>query len=240
MLLAVLIFLVGQAAAQNFTEIDRQRDAGQFQQALTSLEKLHQAQPNNAEVLWRLSRTHVDIGEQLPAGKGQAAAYTSALNEAAAAIKADSRNAEAYLAHAIAAGRVGLISGTKRKVELSRDVKESVDKALELNPRMGIAYHVRARWNYEVSSLNFMERTVVKMVYGGLPKASFEAAAADFKKAIQYEDKVINRLELGRTYMKLGNDAAAKTELNRAIAMPNTDPDDPTHKAEARKLLAKL
>lgn len=239
MLLTVLMLLGGQATAQNFSEIDRQREAGQFQQALSSLEKLRQANPNNGEVLWRLSRTRVDIGEQMGAGSGQTTAYSTALNEAVAAVKADPRNAETHLAHAIAAGRVGLNSSTKRKIELSREVKQSIDRALEINPQLGIAYHVRARWNYEVSSLNFMERAVVKVVYGGLPNASFEAAAADFRKAIQFEDKVINRLELGRTYLKLGNKAGARTELNRAISMPNSDPDDPAHKAEARKLLAK-
>ena len=53
----------------------------------------------------------------------------------------------------------------------------------ELDPENEMAYHVRGRWHYGVADLNWIERAVVKTVYGGLPDASFEQAARDLEKA---------------------------------------------------------
>ncbi len=241
-LLALLAFAAGSARAQTggLAEADRLRETGRFKEAVALLGKMQSAAPNNAEVLWRLARAKVDLGETTTARKDQDALYQGALADANAAVKAGPNNAQAHLARAIAAGRVGLNSGTKQKVNLSRDVKESVDQAIKLDPKEATAYHVRGRWNYEVAGLGFVERAAVKVAYGGLPNASFEQAAKDFQRAGQLDDRVINHLELGKTYLKLGDKAKARTELQKAAAMPNGDPDDPMHKREAQELLRKL
>ncbi len=240
--LTALLFTMGAAAqtVSPFGEIDRLRNEGKYREALAALDRLKDGKADRSEVLWRVARTKVDQGETVGAGKEQAALYRAALADAEEAVKADARNPQAHLSLAIAAGRVGLISSSKQKIELSRRVKESVDKTLELDPGESVAYHVRGRWNYEVANLNFMERTVVKMVYGGLPNASFEAAAADFNKALQLDDRVINHLELGKTYLKLNDKSRAKAEFQKAVKLPDGDPDDPAHKKEAREYLKKL
>jgi tetratricopeptide (TPR) repeat protein len=240
LLLAAFLLIHAGASAQSdpsLATIDEMRGDGRFTEALAALESLKAAQPGDVEVLWRLSRTRVDIGEKASARDQQESHYRAAIEDARGAVAAAPDHPEAHLALAIAAGRVGLISGTRTKVELSRDVKESVDRAIELNPNLGPAYHVRGRWNYEVASLGFMSRTVVRMVYGGLPSASYEQAAADFQKSIEIEDRVLDRLELGKTYLKLGERAKARAEFERALALPDEDPDDPEHKEEARSLL---
>ena len=218
-------------------EVDSLRVVGDFRQAFATLNDLVQDHPDNAEVLWRLSRTKVDIGEQRTRDEERAQFYEQAFADAEAAIAADTTNARAYLAGAIAAGRVGLISGTRKKVEMSRTVKEYVDRAIALNPDLPAAYHVRARWNYEVASLGFFSRTIVRAVYGGLPDASYEAAVENFERSIALDDRVVDRLELGRTYMAMDQEDLARTELEKALTLPNKDPDDPQYKEEARELL---
>jgi FimV-like protein len=225
--------------ADALAEVDALREDGKFKEALDVLDGLKAQSPNDVEVLWRLARTRVDIGEQTE-GDEQEALYEAALADAQSAVQANANHAEAQMALAIAAGRVGLISGTRRKIDLSRIVKDAVDRTIELDPNHPIAYHVRARWNYEVADLGFMERAVVKVVYGGLPKASFEQAALDFEKAIELNNNVINHLELGRTYMKLGEKDKARAALQKALDLPTVDPDDPMHKEEAQRLLRKL
>ncbi len=240
----VLLFLVNTAAyaqaSVTLVETDRMREDGQFAEALAALEGMKKEDPQNAEVLWRLSRTRVDMGEQSKAKSEQEKAYAAAMEDAQAAVEADPGNAEAHLALAIAAGRVGLISPTKEKIQLSRTVKDAVDKSIMLDPQLGPAYHVRARWNYEVASLGFFERTIVKVVYGGLPEASFEQAVRDFQKATQLGDRMINHLELGKTYLKLDEPDKAKAEFEQVLAMPLVDPDDPGFQTEAREHLKKL
>ncbi len=221
-------------------EVDRLREQGDFRQALATLNGLREEHPNRAGVLWRLSRTKVDLGEQMEREDEQERFYREALADAEAAVAADSTSAQAYLAAAIAAGRVGLISGTREKVELSREVKEYVDRAIELNPEMPAAYHVRGRWNYEVASLGFFERAVVRTVYGGLPDASYEAAVKNFQVSIELDERVVDRLELGRTYLAMGREEQARAQFERGLELPNVDPDDPAYKEEARRLLDEI
>lgn len=220
--------------------VDQLRTEGDFRQAFAMLNGLMQKHPNHAGVLWRLSRTKVDIGEQREREDERAQFYREALTHAEAAIQADSMNARAYLAGAIAAGRVGLISGTRQKVEMSRSVKEYVDRAIELNPDLPAAYHVRARWNYEVASLGFFSRAIVRAVYGGLPDASYEAAVENFERSIALDDRVVDRLELGRTYLAMDQEGKARAQWEKALTLPNKDPDDPQYKEEVRELLDEL
>lgn len=240
--LLLLALLVPAAQAQtpsSFARVDSLTDAGSYEQALDLLQQRREQQPADAEVLWRLSQTYVDLGEAT-SGDAQAAYYEQAIEAAQAAVEADSQNAQAHVTLAVAAGRVALNSGTRRKVELSRSVKEHVDRALELDPENEMAYHVRGRWNYGVSDLNWIERAVVKTVYGGLPEASFEQAARDLEKAASLGQRVVHHLELGRTYMKLGRDEEAREQLQYAIEMPPSDPMDPAYQEEARELLDEL
>jgi tetratricopeptide (TPR) repeat protein len=232
-----LLFPAGTASAQTtLAEVDDWIDGGQFAKARTTLEQMRQARPQDPEVLWRLARVKVDVGEQTRDKNKQRALYLDAHRDAEAAVQAGPNSADTYLTRAITAGRVALLSGSREKVERSRGVKEDVDRAIALDPANASAYHVRGRWNYEVADLGFVERAVVKVVYGGLPDASFEQAARDFQQALQVEDKVIHHLELGRTYLKLGRKAEAQAEFLRVLALPDTDPDDPMHKQEARRL----
>lgn len=236
----MFLLLAGPAAAQSLGDVDRMRKAGQYREALSVLEQARQRTPADAEVLWRLSRTRVDLGEQAQKEAERLVHYRAALADAEAAVAADDAHAQAHLAVAIAAGRVALQSPTKQKVELSRTVKEHVDRAIALNPRDDAALHVRARWHYEVASLGFLSRTALKLVYGGLPDASYEKAARDFEQAITLQDLIRHRVELAKTFLKLDRPADARTHLQRALALPETDPDDPGYKTEARALLKAL
>jgi tetratricopeptide (TPR) repeat protein len=240
LLLAPVAQAQSDGLSEALQEVDRLRTEGDFRQAFATLNGLMQDHANNPEVLWRLSRTKVDIGEQRNSEDVRKQFYREALTHAEAAIAADSMNARAYLAGAIAAGRVGLMSGTREKVELSRTVKEYVDRAIELNPDLPAPYHVRARWNYEVASLGFFSRAVVRAVYGGLPDASYEAAVDDFERSIALDDRVVDRLELGRTYLAMDQEDEARAQLEKALTLSNKDPDDPQYKEEARELLREL
>ncbi|PEN12967.1 hypothetical protein CRI94_12050 [Longibacter salinarum] len=224
----------------NLVEADSLRRAGAFREAFGLLTSLKQEHPSNAEVLYRLALTRVDMGEIADSGQRRQSMYKSALEDAKAAVEADTALAFAHLSRAIAEGRVALTAGTKEKIQRSRAVKRHADQAIELDPDMASAYHVRARWNREVADLGFFSRAIVKTVYGGLPEASFEQSVRDFKTAIQKEDKIVHHIELARTYMKMDREDAAKEELQTVLAMENEDPDDPQHKKEAEELLNDL
>lgn len=227
-------------AEPSFAAVDSLRDAGAFRDAFGQLVGMADQYPDNANVHWRLALTRVDMGEVSDSDRKRQSFYKQALDDAKAALAADSMNARAHYAMAVAEGRVALTAGSREKIRRSRAVKHHADRAIELDPTMSSAYHVRARWNREVADLGFFSRAIVKTVYGGLPEASFEQAVRDFQKAIELEDTIIHHLELGRTYAKMDDEDKAKNHLQMVLDMPETDPDDPRHKADARELLEDL
>jgi len=221
-------------------EADSLRNAGKYREALAQLSTLEGRHPQNADVLYRLSLTRVDIGENAEDDRMQRQMYDGALTAAQAAVEADSTNAYAHLSAAIAEGRVALTAGTREKIERSRQVKHHADRAIELDPDLSSAYHVRARWNREVADLGFFTRAIVRTVYGGLPDASFEQSVRDFQTAIEKEDTIVHHIELARTYLKMDREDDARTELEKVLAMEVDDPDDPKHKREAQELLDEI
>jgi len=220
--------------------VDSLRNAGAFRDAFGRLTSLKQDHPQNAEIHYRLALTRVDMGETSDSDQKRKSMYHAALENAQAAVAADSMLAYSHLAAAIAEGRVALTAGTKEKIQRSRAVKHHADRAIELDPDMASAYHVRARWNREVADLGFFSRTIVRTVYGGLPEASFDQSVRDFKTAIEKEDTIVHHIELARTYLKMDREAEARASLQTVLDMENDDPDDPQHKKEARELLDEL
>lgn len=225
---------------QALVEVDSLRNAGAFRDAFSRLSTLNNEHPQSAEVLYRLALTRVDMGEMADADQARESMYSAALERAQAAVDADTLHAYAHLSKAIAEGRVALTAGTKEKIQRSRAVKHHADRAIELDPDLASAYHVRARWNREVADLGFFSRTIVRTVYGGLPDASFEQSVRDFQTAIEKEDTIVHHIELARTYLKMDREEDAKKELQTVLSMENEDPDDPQHKKEARELLDDL
>ncbi len=124
------------------------------------------------------------------------------------------------------------------KLRASRLMHQYVTHALELNPNDDFAWNIHGQWNREVSKLSWVEKLVVKIVYGGLPDASFDQAIADFRRAIQLRPmRIMHWLELGKTYLAMGDKDNARTNLQHAIDLPHNDGVDDKMKDEARKWL---
>lgn len=242
LLLVLSVYTEAQAQASRppLTQIDQLRAAGRFVEARDALEDLAQREPENSEAWWRLARTYVELGDVEESKSERARLLDRGREAAQCAIDHDSTNSNAHLSLAITVGRIAMDSGTRDRVELSRVLKEHVDRAIELDSTNALAYHVRGRWNYAIADLGFFERAAVKLVYGGIPAASFEQAARDYQLAAQLENSVINHLELGRTLLRMGKDDRAKAALQRALEIPNADPSDGMYKEEARELLRKV
>lgn len=195
----------------------------------------------NYEALWKLARAHVDVGMPLPK-KEQLEHYSTGekLARRCATLYPDSANGYFFLA--VALGRVALFEGGKRKIQISKEVKAVAERALQADPKHGGAMHVLGRWNYELADLNFIERTVAKIVFGSLPTgASYEQAEKYFTQAVTIEpEKPAHHFELARTLLKLNRNTAARQHLEQCIALPGVFWDDAQHQLAARKLLEKL
>ena len=193
-----------------FAHVDSLRATGDFRAALSRLSALRERHGEDVGILWRQSLAHVDLAKTTDQDVEVEEAYREALAFADEALMIDSMSARAHEAKAIAEGRIALDAGTRERVKRSRAVKRHADRAIELDSTLDGAYHTRARWHREVADLGFLEKAVVKTIYGGLPEASFEQSVQDFQRAIELHDERLHRLELAKTYMKLDREAAAK------------------------------
>ncbi|MBN1541019.1 hypothetical protein JW992_02660 [candidate division KSB1 bacterium] len=243
--LAVLLVcpfaLFAQETAQEWVAKGDSADAiYQDADALGFYEKAIALDSTSCEALWKASRSHVNIGE-VGGEDAQDIHYPAAEKKARRAAELCPNDADTQLSLAIAVGRLAIMRGGKTKVELSKEVKESAEKAIELDPSKDIAYHVLARWNREVASLSGLKKALAKVIYGGLPPASKEKAVELFQKAIELNPAYINHhYELGLTFESLDQWTDAKVAYEKVAALEPKQPRDKKYQAEAAQHMQKV
>ncbi len=228
--------------AENFARGEQMYAAGKLGDAATAYADALKETPNDLRTLCALVRAESEMGEDSK-GDDQRRLLGSAVQHARAAVAAapDSGIAHAWLAAAL--GRQALHEGKKTALAMSREIKSEADHAIALDPGVARAYHVRAAWNRDLATLNFLERAVANTVLGGVPKgATLDNAVADFEKAVALDSLYVNHhLELGRTYHMVHRDADARRELEKAVALaPKSSARDGKYQADARELLSRL
>jgi tetratricopeptide (TPR) repeat protein len=241
--LLFFIFPLGLAISQNAENMQKGDEAYKAfdnSAALKYFQEAVKADSSNCEALWKLARAYVDVGE-VSEEDVMESYYLKAEKYSRRAVAVCPTSTDAHLELAVAVGRVALMSGPKKKVNLSKLVKTEAEKALELDPNNDIACHVLGRWHREVTHLNGFARTFAKILYGGLPPASDEKALEYFNKAIELNPDYINHhLELGITYQMMDNWQQAKIEFEKIANLPMKDSQDPDHKKEAENRLQEV
>lgn len=168
--------------------------------------------------------------------------FQTAINlaEKSVLIKPDSD--AVYVALSRAYGRMAQILSIKEQLNMSKKVKASAEKAVQLNPKNDIAWHIIGKWNFRIAELSWFEKTIANVIFGGIPKdASFESAKNAFEKAVAIKPNGIAHLvELAKTLMELDQNSQAKTILQKAVAIKATESNDNEYLVEANKLLSNL
>ena len=231
-----ITFLLTLAAAALFagvvTDAQLQQERQQYLAAL-------QADSTDHVAAWNLARILIDIGNRQQDKKQRKALYEEAVHYARQAVRhgPDDTWSHHYLAAAV--GKLALTVGGKRKIELSKEVRDEAQEALRLDPDNDKSHHILGRWNREVAHLSPFLKIAAKIVYGGVPKgASDENAVHHFQEAIRINPRHINHhLELGKTWMAMRRYEKAIAEFQTCLDLPDSDPNDELYKAEARKLM---
>jgi tetratricopeptide (TPR) repeat protein len=197
---------------------------------------------SNYEASWKLARAYVDVGETLSDKEERKAYYKMAESLANHAVEINPEGSKAHLYLSIAIGRVALDAGKKEQVRLSKEVKASVDRALELDPNDDIAWHVLGRWHRKMATLGWVQKKFANIFLGGIPKeASVDSSARCFEKAVAINpDHINHHLELGLTYEELKEKEKAIKQYELVLNLPKNDADDDEHKKFAEERLKKL
>jgi tetratricopeptide (TPR) repeat protein len=203
-------------------------------------QQTNQPRDNPAKVeapFWRKASDQYELGRTSKNARERSAHYSRAEEFAQQAIKADPQGDEGYKWLAIALGAQAEDASVRTQIELSRRIKENIEKALVLDPDDDISLLVLSRWHYKVASLAPWTKALVRLVYGGLPYASMEKAEELLLRAIAKKDRIAHRYCLAKVYYRMGRREAALHQLRLALTLPVTFPEEADDLEKARRKL---
>jgi len=235
----------GQSVQELIDQSEQYYEKFDNQNALKTLEQADKQFPDNWEVIWRLSRTCVDIGEHMPSSTdeqedAQLKMYERALEYANKSIKLAPDKSVTYLRRGVVNGRIALFKGVFSVGKVVESIKNDAEKSIALgnggNEIQATANYILARTHAKLMQKGWVARKVA-----GLSWASYETAISSFKKAIQLRPNyVMFYVDYAIALLDEDNYSEAREQLNKAISSPIQDEDDKARKEEAKKLLNEI
>jgi tetratricopeptide (TPR) repeat protein len=196
------------------------------------------AQSNAVETLCAQTKQYCDEMHATKSAVDQKILAAKALDCATRVVAADTNNATAHLCLAVAYVKNFQFVDTRTAINYSRGIKAEAETAIRLDPKNDVSYYLLGRWHYGVANMNFIYKGLVKLIYGGLPRASNELAKENFLKAIALApNRIIHHLELAKTYHVIREKNLALEEINKCAALSPTDRDDADAKQWAADIL---
>jgi tetratricopeptide (TPR) repeat protein len=248
-ILLFVLFCANISFAQTVDELLKQGDQFvaefQNQKALEIYQQAEKLEPNNWEVLWRISRSHVDLGEKMPDKTDkqkdeQEKVYKKAFEYADKSVKNASGQSITYVRRAIANGRIALFEGVFSAIGTVKDVKADCEKAIQLgnggNYVQALAHYVLGRTHLKVCEKSYLVRLPLGLGWG------------DTEKAVQLLETAVKLkpnfrmflFELAKAYVEEDEYDKAKDTLKKVEKAPVVDEDDDKVLADAKKLYEEI
>ncbi|MCL6100830.1 MAG: hypothetical protein M1391_19905 [Bacteroidetes bacterium] len=234
--------IFAQSIDQMINEVEDYYKQFNNEKALEVLKKAEKIDPNNFEVLWRISRTYVDIADKMPKKTSaeedaQLATYNKALEYADKAVKVKPDQSVGFLRRAIANGKIALFKGVFSVAGVVNSVRADVEKAIQLgnggNFIQGVAHYVLARTHAKTSEKWKPARSIL-----GLGWADNDIALQEYKKAIEiYPGYMMFYVDYAHSLIREDDYKTAREMLNIALTCQFQHQDDVNRLAEAKKML---
>ena len=209
------------------------------EEALVKYQEIIKLQPHNVFALCHCSDLNCRIGNRQDSRDKKIGYFKAGLDYANTAWRLDSTNSEANVVMAFSIGRMILLESGREKVAGAGAIKRYAENAIRYDPGNYKAWHILGRWHYEVSGLNFIERTLAKWFYGALPDASLQESIRDYEKSMSLRPGfMLNYLELAKACHRDGQSARAIQLLRRLDSLKDGMYDDRQVRREGRQLLA--
>jgi tetratricopeptide (TPR) repeat protein len=241
----VLLLTCAAGHAQSANELIAKGDAldlkFQAEAALQNYLPAEKMEPQNVRLLVHIARQYryLMYDAKTSAEKLRLGGIALGYGQRAAALGPN--DAEAQLSTAITYGKMLPFQSSREQVAATPLIKRAADKALRLDPRNDVAWHVLGRWHQVLADIGTVKRTLGGLIYGKLPPSTHDEAVVCFDKAISLNPRRLrHHIELGRTYAQMGKNVEARKLIEKGLAMPNLEKDDPELKQRGRETLAKL
>jgi len=211
------------------------------EEALKQYLQVLKLQPTNITAIIQSSELCSLIGSHQTDKAVKHSYFNSARKYAELALKLSPTNAEANFVMSLAMGRLALLESGKEKIHAVNDIKKYAELCIKYDPNNFKGYHVLGKWHYEVSKLSAIERGAAKLLFGGMPSASFEESITYYEKSKSLAPNFnLNYLELAKVYHAVEQNDKAIALLKKLQTQPLLTAEDPRIKEEGRQLLQKL
>jgi tetratricopeptide (TPR) repeat protein len=219
------------AADEAFSRIDYAEAVALYAGAL-------QERPNDPDVLWRLARMYVCLGE-VEEDPGRDALLAKAEEYARRCIRADERKAEGHTWLSAALGYTAFYAGPKDQVRLARELEAELERAIALNPGDDAAYSIKGSFCRALGNVGWLERQVASLLWGSIPAGGFEEAEKALHRAIVLAPRVMrHRYELGVLYRDMGRRDDARRMFESAATLPIRTAIDRPRLAKIKEFLS--
>lgn len=237
-----------------------------YEKALDLYNEANKKSPDNPQILNRISRTLVKLGETLPNriqdiqkdlhfGEGvkkektlnkdeiasaQIDKYQKAFEIADRSVKLNPKSSEAYLRRAVANAQIALTKGIFSVASIVNQVKKDLEIAIKLdnggNDIQAYAHYVLARVHDQVSNKWKPARTII-----GLGWADKDTALKEYKIAIKLKPNVRRfYLDYAKALLEEDEENTAVKILSKVEKCPVVEPEDNERLIEAKQILDKL
>ncbi len=208
-----------------------------YPEAIAIYESALAQEPNNPALLWRLSRVYVcfsDISEN----NLSEALYRKAVDYARKCIEADSSVSEGHAWLAASLGSLAMFEGSRAKVKLSREIKQELDRAIELNSGNDVAFTILGSFYRALGNVSWLERSLASLLFGGLPQGGRKESEVALKNAMRLAPTVMRHpYELGMLYLDWNRKDEAKAIFQKAIQLPKGLGSDMKRLTKMKRLL---
>jgi tetratricopeptide (TPR) repeat protein len=210
--------------------------------ALAEYEQAYRESPTDYTTLLRMVRIYNDNGKiHLWNDKVSETEYRTAIRyvDSLELYYPDSAKTQFWIA--LTKGSLIPFVGVWEKIAIGKEVKQHVQKSLERDSTFSYPYVIRAIFERVGAQLSWIEKGIVRIVFGENLSGTLAASEQNLKTALRYDPaNSFACYELYLTYQAMGDTAQAAAALRRVLLFQPKNQREKYQQDEARKNLSTL
>lgn len=210
--------------------------------ALAALHQARSADPSHLEAAWQEAYMMLVIANRSDDKSVRRAWLHQAVPRIDTLLRRHPESADAWFVGALALGVEASVASPRRRVELSKDMRGRIARALALDPDHPGAWYLLGRWHEGFASLNPVERGFVDLLLGGMPPgASLDSARLALERAAAGRPRDLQiHLDLVRVLVGLHQRDKARIVARKAIGFPLVSRGDEENRRSLEGLLREM
>lgn len=221
---------------------ERLYDAGDDSGAIRMLQRIQTATLDCADAQWRVAYVRLAEANRETDPEKRLRLWRLGQILSDRCVATYPRSGGAWFVSALSLGVESTFAGPRRRVELSKIVRERVGRSLALDASLPGSWYLLAKWHEGISSLNFVERGFANLLLGGLPEGASQDSAREYlRKAMALRPSTtLVALDLARNLERAGYTADALAICRRASGLSTLSLGDRQNMADLAKLCRRL